>query len=49
MKFLNNYPKAIWAAKYNFILVPENVDDAVEVCEEQSLFTEIYVFLHKFN
>ena len=34
MTFLNNYHKAIWAAKYDSILVRKNEDDEVEVCED---------------
>jgi hypothetical protein len=37
VKLLNNYHKAIWAAKYNSVLIRENEVDVVEVCEMASL------------
>jgi hypothetical protein len=43
-----NYHKAIWAAKYNSVLIRENEDDEVEVCEEVSLLILIiFIYLHK--
>jgi len=46
--FLNNYHKAIWAAIYYSVLIHENEDDQVEVCEEVSLLILIIsIYLHK--
>ena len=50
MTFVSNNHKAIWAAKYCFILVRENKENEVEVFEEVSLYNlNIFIYLHKFN
>ncbi len=35
--FFYKYHKAIWAAKYNSVLIRENEDYEVEVCDDVSL------------
>ncbi len=46
--FLYNYHKAFWAAKYSSVLIRENEDDEIEVCEEVSLLILIFfIYLHK--